>query len=110
MEQRWAVKAEELPDDHQAWSLEAHYIAAALCNTIYVLAPKRIILGGGVMQKGFLFPLIRGEVKRLMNGYIQHRGVLEDLDSFIVPPGLGSQSGVIGSAALAMASQRESYL
>ena len=103
MEQRWGVRAEELPEAHQAWSLEAHYIAAALCNTIYVLSPKRIILGGGVMQKEFLFPLIRAEVKRLMNGYIQHRGVLEDLDSFIVPPGLGSRSGIVGSAALALA-------
>lgn len=104
IEQRWGVKAEELPEHHQAWELEAHYIALALCNTIYVLSPQRIILGGGVMQPGFLFAPIRAEVKRLMNGYIQHHTLLEDLESFIVPPGLGTQSGIIGAAALAMAS------
>jgi fructokinase len=101
IEQRWGVKSEELPEGHPAWGLEAHYIASALCNTMYLLSPKRIILGGGVMQQEFLFPLIRSEVKRLMNGYIQHRTVLEDIDSFIVAPGLGSRSGVVGSAALA---------
>jgi fructokinase len=101
IEQRWGVKAEELPEGHPAWDLEAHYIALALCNTIYVLSPQRIILGGGVMQKEFLFPLIRAEVKRLMNGYIQHRAVLAELESFIVRPGLGSRSGIVGSAALA---------
>lgn len=101
IERRWGSQAEELPEGHPAWDLEAHYIALALCNTIYVLSPQRIILGGGVMQQQFLFPLIRSEVQRLMNGYIQHRGVLEELESLIVPPGLGARSGIVGSAALA---------
>jgi fructokinase len=101
IEQRWGMKAEEMDSNHPAWDLEAHYIASALCNTIYVLSPKKIILGGGVMQKEFLFPKIRAEVTRMIAGYIQHEALQTGLDSFIVAPGLGSQSGIIGSAALA---------
>jgi fructokinase len=101
IEQRWGMKAEEIDSNHPAWDLEAHYIAAALCNTIYVLSPKKIILGGGVMHKEFLFPKIRAEVVRMIAGYIQHEVLQTGLDSFIVAPGLGAQSGVIGAAALA---------
>jgi len=101
IEQRWGKKADELDSEHPAWDLEAHYIAQALCNTIYVLSPKRFILGGGVMQQDFLFPRIRQEVKKLISGYIQHRVLDSELDSFIIPPQLGSNAGIIGSAALA---------
>lgn len=101
IEKRWGISAKELPEDHPAWELEAHYIARAVCNTVYVLSPRRIILGGGVMQREFLFPLIRGEVTKLLNNYIQHSMLLGDIDSFIVPPGLGQDAGIIGAAALA---------
>jgi len=101
LEQRWGINPAQLNPDHQAWKLEAHYIALALTNTIYVLSPQKIILGGGVMDNQFLFPLIRAEIKRLLNGYIQHELVLGELDSFVVPPGLGTHSGIYGSAALA---------
>jgi len=38
--------AEELPDDHPAWALEAHYLAHALAIFVCVLSPQRIVLGG----------------------------------------------------------------
>jgi fructokinase len=101
IEKRWGKKAEELPPEHPAWDLEARYIAMALANTIYILSPKMIILGGGVMEGQFLFPRIRAEVKKIIAGYISHPMLSDNIDSFIVPPGLGSRSGIIGSAALA---------
>jgi fructokinase len=102
MEQRWQQDPSLLPPDHDAWKLEAHYIAHALSNTICTLSPQRIILGGGVMQNELLFPLIRRNVQTILNGYVQHPSILQDIDSFIVPPGLGSTSGVLGAAALAL--------
>jgi fructokinase len=101
LEQRWQVSPSELAPDHPAWELEAHYIALALANTVCTLSPQRVILGGGVMQNQFLFPLIRVGLQRVLNGYIQHPLILKEIDSFIVPPGLGTNSGVLGAAALA---------
>lgn len=39
--------------------MEAYYIAQALVDYICILAPEKIILGGGVMRQRQLFPLIR---------------------------------------------------
>jgi fructokinase len=102
MEQRWQQDPSLLPADHEAWKLEAHYIACALANTICTLSPQRIILGGGVMQNELLFPLIRQDVQTILNQYVQHPSILQNIDAFIVPPGLGPTSGVLGAAALAM--------
>jgi fructokinase len=98
---RWGKDASEFGRDHPAWALEARYIALALTNTILTLSPQRIILGGGVMQNEFLLPMIREEVKKLLNGYVQHQAILEEIDSFIVTPQLGTKSGILGAAALA---------
>jgi fructokinase len=101
IEKRWGARPSELPPTHPAWELEASYIAIALANTICTLSPQRIILGGGVMQHELLFPLIRLKVVELLNGYIQHPSILENIATFIVPPSLGTRSGVLGSAAMA---------
>jgi fructokinase len=99
---RWQQSPEELPPHHHAWALQVRYTSLALANTICMLSPQRIILGGGVMDNQFLFPLIRREVQELLHGYVHHRAILEEIDSFIVPPQLGSQAGIIGAAALAL--------
>lgn len=98
---RWGQPAEELPDDHPAWDLEANYIALALTSQIYSLSPKRIVLGGGVMQHIELFPRIRQKVQTFLNNYIKSSAITERIDSYIVPPGLGNRAGVMGAIALA---------
>jgi len=101
IEARWGKRAEEMPPDHPAWDLEASYLALAINDLICVLSPQRIILGGGVMHQRHLFPLIRQKAKKLLNGYIQSPLILERIEEFIVPPGLGDRSGVLGAIALA---------
>ena len=76
----------------------------ALVGFICTLSPERIVLGGGVMQQPQLFPLIHQKVKTLLNGYVQSEKILEDIGSYIVPPGLGGYSGVLGAIALAQQS------
>ncbi len=98
---RWGAPAETLPPDHPAWDLEADYLAQALHAFICTLSPQRIIMGGGVMSQEHLFPRIRKRVQRLLNGYIQHEALRSEIDSYIVPPGLGSRAGVLGALALA---------
>ena len=100
---RWGQPAQTLPDDHPAWPLQAHYLALALANLICTLSPQRIILGGGVMNVPLLFPLVRREVQDLLNGYVQAPEILDQIDCYIVPPGLASRAGVLGALALAEA-------
>lgn len=102
LNRRWGTPAEKLPPDHPAWQLEAHYIALALSNFIMMLSPQRIILGGGVMDQRQLFPMIRKEVPALLNGYVQTGRLLDEIDSYIVRPGLGNQAGSLGAVALAL--------
>jgi fructokinase len=101
IEKRWGRKAEALSDEHPAWELEAHYLALGLANLVCTLSPQRIIVGGGVMSRRQLFPLIRQKVRQLLNGYVQAPAITTDNVEFIVPPGLGNRSGVLGAMALA---------
>ena len=101
LEKRWGQKAETLPADHTAWELEAHYIALALQSFICTLSPQRIILGGGVIQQPRLIPLIREKTRTALNGYVQSPAILEAIDTYIVPPGLGNRAGVLGAIAIA---------
>jgi len=98
---KWGRKAEELPPDHPAWPLEAHYLGMALANFILTLSPRRIILGGGVMQQRHLFPMVRERVAALLNGYVRAPEILEGIGDYIVPPALGQRAGVLGAIALA---------
>lgn len=101
LEGRWQTRAENLPPEHPAWALEAHYLALGLVNIICTISPQRIILGGGVMEQQQLFPLVQTEVYALLNGYIQSAQILENMDRYIVPPALGARAGVLGAIALA---------
>ncbi|RPI90281.1 MAG: ROK family protein, partial [Chloroflexi bacterium] len=91
-----------LPENDPFWNIEAEYIALALMNYILILSPKKIILGGGVTQREFLFPRVRRRVSELLNGYVASKSILENIDSYIRPPGLGNQSGSLGAIALAV--------
>jgi fructokinase len=101
LQARWGQRGETLPPDHEAWALEAHYLALGLVNVITIVAPQRIILGGGVMAQPGIFPMIHDEVQRLLNGYIKLPAILEQIDQYIVPPALGGRAGVMGAIALA---------
>ncbi len=96
---RWGRPAAELPDDHEAWSLEARYVAAGLANLALVLSPERIVVGGGVGQRPSLLASVRLELAAQLGGYL----TLPPLDRFVVPPGLGPRSGILGAIALAAA-------
>ena len=102
IEERWGKPGKELEDDHPAWDLEAWYIAQALAIYVLTLSPKKIILGGGVMHKSQLFPMIAKYLQERLNGYIQKDEITTDLiKDYIVWPELGDNAGVCGALALA---------
>lgn len=100
IEKRWNQKAYELKENSKVWEMEAYYIAQGIVNYILTLSPHKIVLGGGVMHQEQLFPLVRKEVKRLLNGYIGSRQ-MEDLDQYIVPSTLKGNQGIMGCIQLA---------
>ncbi|MGB6127986.1 MAG: ROK family protein [Psychrilyobacter sp.] len=104
IEERWGIKGYELPKAHSAWELEAYYLAQGLVNYILIISPKKIIMGGGVMKQEQLFPLIRGEVVKLLNGYVSHKNILGNIEEYIVSPKLGDNAGICGALALALES------
>jgi len=106
LEKRWKVKGHELPADHPAWEIEAFYLAQSIAGAILLLSPEKVILGGGVMQQAQLYPLIREAVKRNLNGYLNAGAILEHIDDYIVPPGLGQQAGLCGALALGLSALR----
>lgn len=101
LRERLGRPAEEVDPDDPVWELEAAYLAEGLHQIIHVLSPQRIIVGGGVAGTPGLLHRVRQHVVRLNNGYLVHPALGEDIDSFIVPPGLGERSGVLGALELA---------
>lgn len=98
---RWGKPAVELPIDHPAWEMEAHYLAHALMSYVLILSPQKIVMGGGVMKQSHLFPLIRTKLQELLQGYVQHPALNADIDNYIVPPMLGDNAGLCGALGLA---------
>ncbi|WP_420630074.1 ROK family protein [Candidatus Leptofilum sp.] len=107
IEERWQTKGQDLPPNHPAWELEAHYIALAMRSFICTLSPQRIILGGGVMAQPQLFSLVRQKTLAALNGYVQSPAILDNIETYIVPPGLGNQAGVLGAFALGMMAEAD---
>jgi fructokinase len=103
LEARFGRPASELDGAGDAWELEARYLALGLVSVISVLSPQRIVVGGGVGSAPGLLPRVRRHVAALLNGYLSADEVGDGIDAFIVPPALGSRSGVLGAIALAEA-------
>lgn len=102
IEARTGKPAAALAADDPAWEFVAHGLAQLLHTMVLTTAPRRILLGGGVMNgQPHLFDRIRQELKRSLNGYVEAPEIGEGLDQFIVPPGLGDMAGPLGALALA---------
>lgn len=63
-----------------------------------------LTVGTGVGGREDLLPLIRRETQAILNGYVQSPAITQNIDGFIVPPGLGSRAGMLGAIALAKSS------
>ena len=100
IEKRWGKKGQQLGANHEAWDLEADYLAQALQTLITAFSPQRVIMGGGVMDVPGLIEMVREKTVAYLNGYVQHPAITEHIDSYIVPPGLGNKAGVLGAIAL----------
>ncbi|MFN3213384.1 MAG: ROK family protein [Henriciella sp.] len=95
-EARWGDAA-VVPADHQAWEIEAHYLAQACLNLYMMTRLERIILGGGLLQADHLYTKVAAAFDTLMGDYLPVSGA-----ELITAPGLGEHVGVLGGAVLAL--------
>jgi fructokinase len=98
--ERWGRPGEELTDP-AVWELEAEYLALGLANVVLALSAERIILGGGVGGAAGLLPRVRTRLSELLAGYVDRPQLGAGIDAYLVAPGLGPRSGVIGAIELA---------
>ncbi|WP_129731029.1 ROK family protein [Ectobacillus funiculus] len=97
IEERWGDKGIHLVERTEVWDLEGYYIAQALMQYILILSPKKIILGGGVMNQKQVFSYIYKYLPEFNKNYIS----LPKLSDYIVSPGLGDRAGITGALQLA---------
>jgi fructokinase len=93
---------DQLATSHPQWEIEADYVGQLCALLVLTTSPRRIVLGGGVMSQTRLLPLIRERTRHWLGGYIDRPEIVTGLDEYIVAPGLGSRSGVLGALALAL--------
>ncbi|KLV22686.1 fructokinase [Niallia circulans] len=101
IEERWGEKAFHLSDKEEVWEMEGYYIAQALMQYILILSPKKIILGGGVMNQEHVLTYVYRYLGELLNGYVSYPEVQDKMNEYIVRPGLGDNAGITGGLLLA---------
>jgi fructokinase len=96
--------SDTIPADNPVWESVAHAMAQLAHLLTVSVSPQRILIGGGVATaRPELFPRIRKLLSRSLNGYLDVHEVTspEGLERYLVPPGLGSGAGPLGSLAVA---------
>lgn len=99
---RFGRRAETLDgaDLARAVDLVAHYLGSGIRSIAYLLAPERVVVGGGAGSMPGLIPATR---RALMAQLASYPGLAEHAtDGFVVPAGLGAMAGPAGTLALAI--------
>jgi fructokinase len=98
---RWGTDPAELREHAEVWKLEAAYLSQLVSALTYVVAPRRIIFGGGLFRQPALLDQVRVASEQALAGYGTAPDVTGDLESYVVMAGLGQDAGLVGSAVLA---------
>ena len=96
---RWGMDPATLGAGHPAWDLEARYLVAGLASVVLVLAPQRVVLGGGVGRRPGVLAGVRPASARRWPAWSRtaHRVARRARR----PPGLADRSGLVGALGLA---------
>jgi fructokinase len=93
---RWGIEASALPADHEAWDVQAWYLAHGVLALAAIVSPSRVVIGGGVSQADGFHAKVEKRFRQLSAAYFSHAEVA----GFIVPPALGQHAGIIGALRL----------
>lgn len=102
IEKRIGMSGDTISDDNPVWTLVADTLATMIYNLLLTVVPERILLGGGVpSRRPFLIAMVRERLRSKMGAYAHSDKIAEELDTWLVEPGLGDAAGPLGSLALA---------
>jgi fructokinase len=96
---RWGRPAADLGGRDEVWDLEARYLAQGIRAVTYLLAPQRVVLGGGVMQQRGLLCRVRRHLERQLAGY-GSAPLPGGADGYVAAAALGPDAGLLGAIAL----------
>ncbi len=90
---RAGVPAHLIAADHAIWQPVAHALAQLLHTLVLATAPRRILVGGGVLQeRPELFAQLRARLASSLNGYLTHEDLAGGLERYVAPPGLAADA------------------
>jgi fructokinase len=101
IKKRWGFSLDKVETTHQAWYLEAEYIAQFAYALTLTLSPQKLIFGGGVSSE-ILLEKVRDNLFLKVKKYIQHLQKRKSLDDYICLPAKGDKAGILGSLILAV--------
>jgi len=107
LSKRLGITADELPNvpkDHPIWELVSHYLGCLCANLVTTISPSIIVVGGGVLTRDCLYPLICSKTLERLNGYISSPLLTpERISEYIVRSPFGINAGIVGALHLARA-------
>lgn len=97
---RLGQPGETVAADHPVWTLVADYLAQMAAAFTLLLAPQRIVIGGGVGGQAHLVSGVKSGLETRLGGYLPHIDEADALDRYVTGPTLGGRSGVLGALIL----------
>ena len=96
-----------LKDDHEIWDMIGHYLGTMCANLTLTLSLQKIVIGGGVMNRGeVLFSKIREHFLKRLNDYLDHEKIKgEKLKNYIVRSKFENELGMVSAAAVGATGQ-----
>jgi len=91
----------QVGDDRDEWDHVAYYLAQLCMALVLSVSPHRIIIGGGIMQRATLLPLVHKHLLQLLNGYIKVPSITDDIKNYITLSPFGSNAGLVGACEIA---------
>lgn len=95
IQERWGDTLSSFSPAHPAHAIIAWYIGQGVVNIQAMLAPDRIVIGGGVMATAGLRVRIADAAQTLGAGYFTG-----DVCDILVKPELGDRAGLLGALAV----------